>query len=279
MVDDNEIAYQVPDDQLSPEELEQRRQWQEREQIENSYDNSFKKNFASGIGEVKLRPVTEKTDFFNLKVDKIDWNFWMKGKPYEVVRVPGYPHRYDNCYYCYPQTEEDVPYNQKLIPFDWDWRHSLGNLKMEIYPLPSYRIKWDEYRTSFNFIGKLYFDTGILLSRTYGKNWGECFAGLQVSANKLESHPISFLHRNWREDVIGRKIWYNNSPAIITRINDFGEDSVLSFHISPEKEKLDCPAHWDEKENGICTKESWEEEYASGLVAEWDCPSINWFRD
>jgi hypothetical protein len=119
------------------------------------------------------------------------------------------------------------------------------------------------------------------LSRVYGENWGECFAGIQSSSTKLNCHPISFLHRNWREDIIGRKIWYNNSPAIVTRINDdFGNDSVLSFHIAPEKEKLDCPANWDEKDGeGICTKEAWQEEYAGGLVAEWDCHSIDWFRN
>ena len=276
-VEYNTQPQQVPDSELTPEELEQRikqREWQEKE---DKYDNSFDKVFKEGIGQYKLRPVTDKTDFTNLKVDNIGWNFWMNGEPYEVVRVNGYPHDYDNCYYCYKKGREIEPYNKILMPFDDKWRKALGNVKMEIYPHPSYKIKWDEYRTRFSFIGKVWFDTGILLASTYGDNWGECFAGLQTSLTKLNQHPIPFFHRNWREEVIGRKIWYRNSPAIIKSITDYS-DSVLSFFIVPEKEKLDCPANWDDKD-GICSKEAWEEEYASGLMAEWDCHEIDWFRN
>lgn len=271
-------AAQIPDSELTPEELEQRRRYEEIQRKEESYDNSIRKVIKEGIGQVKLRPVTDKTDFSNLNVYKLDWNFWMGGEPYEVVRVNGYPHHFDTENYCYKQSRESEPYNQKLIPFDNEWTKALGNFRIEIYPHAHYRIKWDEYRTRFDFIGKLYFDTGdILMARTYGKNWGECYAGIQVAINKINYHPICFLHRTWRKEVLGRKIWYHNSPAIIDKICDYGSDSVLSFYIKPEKEKLDCPANWDDTE-GICSKEAWDEECATGLVAEWDCPYIDWFR-
>ena len=276
-------AQQVPDSELTPEELEQRikqREWQEKE---DKYDNSFNKVFKEGIGQYNLRPVTDKTDFSNLKVVKLDWNFWMKGEPYEVVRINGYPHQYDNCYYCYKQKDEDKPYNKKLIPFDDEWRKCLGNPKIEIYPNPHYRIKWDEYRTRFDFIGKLWFDKGqFLMARCFGKNFGECYAHLQVALNKIECHPLSLFHRTWRDEAIGRKIWYNRSPAIITKICDYDSDSVLSFYIEPEKEKLDCPPGWDrdgKEDFEICTRQHWDADFASGLMAEWDCHQIDWFRN
>jgi hypothetical protein len=237
----------------------------------DNYDNSFEKVFAEGIGQIKLRPVTDKTDFSNLKVTKIPWNFWLKYKPYQVVRVDGYPHQYDNCYYCYPISDEDTPYNSKLIPFDMDWRNSLGNPKMEIYTKPSYRYKWDECQTSFKFFGKLFFDDNVLLAHESGKNWGECFSQLQVALNKLESHAICFFHRDWRNDVIGRKIYYNNLPYVIFNIYESSE-SVLSFSISP--------THSTDISECIHSKTSYDidVEALKGLMVTWDCPNIDWFR-
>lgn len=270
-------ACMVPDSELTPEQLQQRREQEEIRKKEESYDNSFSKVYDEGIGQVKLRPVTENTDFSNLKVVKYDWNFWMKNKPYQVVRVNGYPHRYDNDLYCYPLDNEDLPYNKKLIPFVDEWRSCLGNFKIEITPNPSYRIKWDEYRQSFCFIGKLLFDDGKVFYHCQGKTFAEVFSELQFKLNKVESHPVPFFDRNWKEQVVGMKIWYHNHPCVIKKVADYDSYGISFFIVSDVGEKIDCPKHWDD-ESGVCSKEAWEDDYSKGLYATWDCEEIKWFR-
>ena len=39
----------------------------------------------------------------------------------------------------------------------------------------------------------------------------------------LEECPLWLSERNWKEKAIGRKIWYENQPAKIIRINEENE--------------------------------------------------------
>jgi hypothetical protein len=48
--------------------------------------------------------------------------------------------------------------------------------------------------------------------------------------------------------------------------------------IVPVNDKFDPPPSWDNVSNDICNRESWDEEYAGGLIVESVLnPSIDWF--
>jgi hypothetical protein len=273
------VANQVPDDQLTPEELAERKKWEAFHAKEKSYDNSWEKNQANGYHcDFKHRVASSSTDFSNLKIDFFDWDFHMKiGQPWQVIRIPGFYHSYDCEYYCYPLELGTDPneFKERLIPFNKNWNILKWDMKIEEYT--SYRYKWDEVRHNDGFTGELY-RNGELFYRTGGATKADVFAYLTVAQNNAQSHPANFATRDWKTKILGHKVWYHSNPCVITAVNDL--DGIM-FRISsdsPDK-RIPVPKHWDEDdENGICTARAWRESYESGTMVEWNSPEIKYYR-
>lgn len=279
-MDETMQACEIPDDQLTPEQLAERIKWREYHAKEEAYDNSWKKNEANGFNcNFKRRVADEKTDFSNLKIDFLDWDFHLKvGEPWQVIRIDGYPHRYDNCLYCYPLKLGNNPEDFKngLIPFDTDWNILKWNIEIEEYT--SIRYKWDEIRHSHGVVGKLY-RNGKIFHTVNCSNETDAFAYLTIAKNKANMHPAAhFASRKWKESIIGHKVWYHGNPCVISGVGDYG---TIMFRISPDnpENKIFPPCHWDSDKDGICYKEAWyESNYHEGCNVEWDCDDIKYFR-
>jgi hypothetical protein len=266
----------TPKSNLNQEQEDYYRKFWEKEE---SYDNSFSKNSEAGYtSEIKIRVANAKTNFSNLKLDFYDWDFELRiGEPYQVVRIAGYYHEYDNCLYCYPLDLGRDPevFKDKLIPFSKTW--DIIKWSYGIVPSTSYKWKWDEVRHMSSITGTL-LRNGKPFYKTSGRNDADVFARLLLAKNEANEHIANFAQRNWKEKIIGSKIWYESNPCIISGIHDY--DCVM-FRISPDNEEktIHPPVNWEDDEESICSKSSWyAENFHNSITVEWNCQSIKWFR-
>jgi hypothetical protein len=272
MIDEN-AGYQISDDQLSPEELKQRREMEAYIKRESEYSNSYENIEKEGYGYPKTRTPSENTDFSNLKMQKYEWDFQIKNIEYDVYHIPGYPHSMDNCLYFCPKNE--TPSYNNLKPFDKKW--SAVDWSFEIKETKSWKYKWDEIRTNSGWIGYLYRNSKIF-HKVFGSTKDDVWYKLQTALMKAYDCPLNFTDRNWKEKAIGRKIWYHENPCIIKRISDY-EGIELRIEGDNQEKTIDPPAIWNnDNKDDICNKERWYSNYADGCNVEWNSEHINWFR-
>ena len=97
----------------------------------------------------------------------------------------------------------------------------------------------------------------------------------QVALAELQEHPINFCDQNYLEEVKGRKIWYNDQPAIIDHPILCDEDG-LSLWVVPDKEHIEkfrFPT-WENTD-----EEGWIQEYENGARCDILEDHIDWFRN
>lgn len=266
-------ACQVPDDQLTPEELAERKKLEAYHKRESEYSNSWEKNEQAGFGSPKCRQPTSETDFSNLKMHLYHWDFQIKGVEYDVYHIPGYPHGIDNCLYFCPKGE--TPNANNLKPFDKRWNPV--DWSFEIHETKSWKYKWDEIRTNSGWVGYLK-RNGKVFYKTFGSDQHGVWVRLQVALSDAEMHPLNFFERDWEMKAIGRKIWYHEKPCIISSINDYDGIELRIVGDNPQK-RIEAPATWDGDKDDICSKQRWEENYSEGCNVEWNSHDINWFRN
>ena len=84
---------------------------------------------------------------------------------------------------------------------------------------------------------------------------------------RLREHPVNFTMRNWRDELLGRKVLYREQPAIV--------DSIIEdqgcIMIMPENGAFTTPA-WHDGEDGMCPPD------CSSAKCEYLDPNIWWFR-
>jgi hypothetical protein len=254
---------------------EQKKEFERISAKEKAYINSWEKNEEAGFGSPKTRSPDEKTDFSNLKMCHYGWDFWVKGKPYDVYNIPGYPHSACNGLnelYIVPMGE--TPSALNIYPFDKDW--SPVEWRYEISEIKSWRIKWDEVRTNSGWIGKLYRNNDWFHT-VRGRSEENCWHYLITSKLKAEECPLNLFQRDWQEKAVGRKIWYHEKPCVIKHVNS-GEGETRLYVVGENEASIDAPASW--KEGGeICNEAHWKDSYANGLYVEWDSSDIGWFRE
>ncbi|MEN2464943.1 hypothetical protein [Ornithinibacillus sp. JPR2-1] len=215
------------------------------------------------MAQIKL--IDENTDLSKLK-NPVGWDLEIKGVPYDVYRVDGYIHTIggkfgENCYWACPAGANPSYYN--LIEFNGD--------------APTWGVIFDRVNYTKNKWGEKSVEAnGNCWITRNGKNFYRVPAryldyGLAKAqyllVKLLEECPLWLAERKWKENAIGRKIWYQNQPAKITRINDENELWVVPDGI----DRFIAPAHW----NGIM---GWDS-YSEGLYVDLLSEDIYWFRD
>ena len=94
----------------------------------------------------------------------------------------------------------------------------------------------------------------------------------------INEGPINFNSINWEKKLVGRKIWYNDEPAIVESLW-FDETEGYHIFIVPDGiEKFSCPKSWMSDEY---LKESWSE-YENGLsynIINPEYNKVDWFRN
>jgi len=222
-----------------------------------------------------IKEITKGTDFTKLNMSKINWDLEFNNKPYDIYSIKSHIHCIgsrcgDNDRWCCPSGEK--PCYDNLIAFNgkapaWGIRYEQNNY---------YKNKWSgqsiEYRgmAIITRNGKDFYGFGAR-DMDYG------LARAQVVLVQLQEHPIAFHYRDWQEEVINRKIYYCNQPAIIERICNIDKYGICVM-IVPDKEHIDKflkPAYMM-SDDSLC---EYEDEYAYRVKDDILTDNIYWYRD
>jgi len=214
------------------------------------------------MAEINL--IDEKTDLSQLK-KPYGWDLEVKGVPYDIYRIEGYNHTIggkwgENCFWACPSGEK--PSFENLIEFNGDaptWGISFERVNY-------IKSKWNE--TSVETSGDCWITrNGKKFYHISGRSMDYALAKAQhLLVQLLEECPLYLSDRNWKEQAIGRKIWYENQPAIITSITSGNELWI-------EPDGIPCfkaPPHWDDMDY---------DDYADGLRVGLLSPDIYWYRN
>ena len=161
--------------------------------------------------DIKL--IEKDTNIAELKIEKLNWDVVMRGKPFYVVRIEGYVHtiggKYgDNNLWAYPRDEE--PSYKNLIEFDSEpvlWGINFN-------PHHYVKSKWDE--TEMRYSGEV---TITRNGEDFYTLWGGINYGIdkaRVLISEIEEHPLGFNEIDYDTKMIGRKVWWRSQPAVIT---------------------------------------------------------------
>lgn len=214
------------------------------------------------MAEIKL--IDESTDLSQLR-KPYGWDLEIKGAPYDIYYIDGYIHTIggkmgENCLWACPAGEK--PTYENLIEFNGD-APTWG----VIFERNNYiKSKWDE--TSVECNGNCWITrNGKKFYEIPARYMDYGLAKAQYYLVKLsEECPLNLSDRNWKEEAIGRKIWYENQPAIIKSITHDNE-----LWIAPDGiDSFKAPAHWEDMDFS---------DYEDGLLTDLLSPNIYWFRD
>lgn len=217
---------------------------------------------------VELNPVNDKDELSKLKIEKIDWDVVVHNTPYQIVRIVDRPHgeggKYGiNEYYAYPLNEEMSIENLAGFwgrPINWGISFEENN---------SSKTKWNH--TSINSTGKCIITrNGEPFYHIPCRDMSYGLAKAQFLIVEFDEHPIGFIDRNWEKNLIGRKVWYKESPAIVKRVNE-GEVFIVPDGIK----EFPIPNSW--KKDSIENPDIWND-YKDGLNVEFLSPNVVWFR-
>ncbi len=151
------------------------------------------------------------------KIKPYDWDLEIRGVPYYVCRIEGYCHSISwqggnetrNELWCYPRNEE--PSFGNLVEY---------NLKSPVafgiqYDETRYvKCKWDECETRMG-CGTTITRNGRPFYRVSGYRSYSVPKAIAL-LSEIEEHPLDFLSIDYDKKMIGRKIWYNGQPGVIT---------------------------------------------------------------
>jgi hypothetical protein len=183
--------------------------------------------------EIKL--IEKDTDLS--KIDEIPWDLELRGVPYTVYRVAEHFHHIggrwgNNDYWCCPSREK--PTYDNLIEFEG----SAPCWGIQIEDENFSKKKWNEtyVRDSVHCHitrnGKKFYEIS-------GNSFAYCYTKALHDLFLLREHAIPFHFRNWREELLNRKVYYRDDPAFVSRIVE-DQGCVI---LTPEKGVFSIPEH------------------------------------
>lgn len=219
------------------------------------------------MGAARIKLINKDTDLSSIKKSKLGWDVVLNDKPYQLYRIEGYIHTIggqygENEYWCCPLGEE--PTFENLLEFNG--HACCWGFKVEEYNYTRYK----------HGEGELCRGTKCEIYRN-GEVVYELRGDINYVSNKaitliqeIQEHPLSFPERDHiNKEIIGRKIWWNDQPGVITRyIKDQG--SVI---IEPEEGTKFKALNRNKNED-------WMNEYIEDQWIKEDImsTSIYWFR-
>lgn len=214
--------------------------------------------------------INKDTNLSNLYL--LEWDLEICDKPWNVYRLEDHCHciggRYgDNNFWCCPA--DVTPSFENLIGFNGR-APAWGITFTDINYL---KHKWGDSRAEGS--GSCYITrNGKKFYHVSGRDMGYCLAKAQYFLIQLQEHAINFHSRKWKEELIDRKVYYKNSPAIITMVfDDNGE-----FFIEPDKNFIQEFPETDfftDRDDDIA---DWYSEWKDGIKCDFLDQNIDWFR-
>lgn len=223
--------------------------------------------FPPDYESINCRSIEKDTDLSFLR-KPIGWDLEINGEPFDVYSVPGYYHtiggRYgNNDYWCCPAGVK--PTYKNLIGFcgeapTWGIVYEQGNYIKSKWSYTEVRRSGNCYITRND---KKFYEID-------GRDMDYCLAKAQYYLVQLQEHFISFGLREWKKELIGRKIWFYNDPAIVERVI---EDQGCVW-IKPDSIECFTRHAWDTNEED----DHWYEEFKDGCKIDYLDKNTQWMR-
>jgi hypothetical protein len=247
-----------------------------------------------------IKATDERLDWNKIKFDRLDWDLEVRGLPWQVVRAyyhvhgindkkiysPGFPLCHclggqynENNYYAYPlfkeRSDEDIDNNQY-------WPDDPGPTRHNLIEFSGSAPHWGIVAEGSNYIrkGEIRKGARVYITRN-NKKFYEIMSGsvsygmskAQYILAQLQEHPCNFFSRKWKDELEGRKVWYDNIPAIAYHVmEDQGcimlkPDPKIGIGFNPDPYMVDngevMLAHYDEKDE---------------VKVDYLYHKVNWFR-
>lgn len=214
-----------------------------------------------------IKPDTNLTGLTN----PMGWDLVIGGRPYDVYYVEGFIHSYggkhgDNCFWACPSIELPSFYN--LIPFaghapEWGIAFTHKN---------HVRFNWGQNevregsecwitRNGKRFIAVPGFDMGYAVAKA------------QTMITELTEGPAEVNQRDWKDKLVGRKVFYREQPAIIEWVSEGNELWIVPDN-EPNRFALH-PAQADEDRDDMPEND----DSGEGVMISLLSPQLYWFRD
>lgn len=245
---------------------------------------SEEKKYIPKEGDI-CKPTDERIPWSNINFSNLDWDLMIRGLPWQIVRaeyVDEPPTRLtglgvhlnhciggkyqNNNYYAYPLYRETNPYpDKRTIREDpeyelYDEGPTRDNLIDFNGSAPSWSVAFEE--TNYFRKGEIreggkctIFRNGAKFYEVGGREMNYGLSRAQSILMQLQEHPLNFFSRDWKKELIGRKVWYQTDPAIVESIiEDQGcvilkpdEDCVPIFQPSPWQVEDDGTMMFDDE--------------------------------
>ena len=186
----------------------------------------------------------DSVDWKKIKFENLNWDLELRGLPWQVVRANyfkngideskftiGYPLCHciggqygNNNYYCYPlyrdQTDQQIE-DMEYTP------HDPGPTKDNLKEFSGDAPTWGIFAEGTNYLRKGEMRQGGTTKILRNSKWfyeiqtGSYTYGISRALSiveQLKDHPVFFSERNWRKNMLKRKVWYDGVPAIVTSI-------------------------------------------------------------
>ena len=194
---------------------------------------------------ITIKLLDKYTDLSKVELRKFNWDVQIRDEPYQVWRVEGYYHTIggrwgNNCYWGCPRGEE--PTVDNLVEFNGEaclWG-------VEYREHHYYRCKWGETSIEKGR-GAMVTRNGEDFYRVAGEMVYSLPKAMSIITDLNEDRPpINFNAYDFKDELLGRKVWYKEEPAIITRYIGQGQCCVI---LEPDGfEKFKTPIGWSNYE-------------------------------
>lgn len=212
--------------------------------------------------DIKL--LDDKVDFSKIK--PFDWDLEINGIPYYVCRIEGYCHTISwqggnetrQELWCYPRHEK--PSLENLVEYDLKSPVAWGVQYDEIRKI---RHKWGEAETTSG--------SRTIITRN-GRPFYTVSGGINYSIPKaltliseINEHPLEFNSIGYYDKMIGRKVWWNGQPGVITSYIQgqccvmIAPDGMERFENPPEFQGEEGKYYYEKEVKIDCleTKRTW----------------------
>ena len=214
----------------------------------------------------QIKYIDKDTDLSNIQL--IEWDLEVNNIPYNVYRIDNYYHciggdYQNNDYWCCPADQK--PSYENLIGFNgfapiWAIQWSASN---------KYRNKWGN--SSIEYSGTAMIKRNDKLFYHFGaRDMAYGLAKAQTILTQLREHPIPFFSRKWKDNLINRKIYYREQPALITEIWN-----NLNLKIIPIDKPFTIPPYYQKEEIAIYKDSVQDNSIKTSLLDD----NIYWFRN
>lgn len=208
-------------------------------------------------------------DYKDGKLNRLDWDIMVHNVPYYGYHYHSNDYNDDEWFIC----KRDCPEDQITKNLVYASRNEMGiRWKIDIAEDLYTKNKWDETSLRKNTVISIY-RNDKLFYEDYFRDLDYCLHRAYLLIKEFEECPINVGEIDFDKKIVGRKIWYQDKPAIIDHFV-WGNASVW---VVPDKnyiEKFPMPNTWKDED---WLRDSWPE-YEKGLIVGINSPHIDWFR-